>query len=418
MNIYKTSFLSLLSTVIKTVSLFVINKFVAVIGGPLALTQLGNFQNFSAIMQMFSGTMYQTATTKFSAEISSDKERKVFIKKILTLATIQCIVVVLALAFYVDEISLKIFNDINSDLIVILFLLCLPFFVFCILVNSFFNGIQYIKWFIAINILSSFTNLLLVVIFGYFWGRVGIYSAFAVYYFFVFFFVLKKIVSYCGVTNLFSSLDFDFVLLKKILLFSIITISSILISNITLIVIRETISTPNFPNNYAGYWQGVWNLSQVAMSFITISLSTYLLPALSKSESYEQVKSEIIVSARLIVPFSFILSLSIYLLREQLVTILFTKEFLPMSDMFFWQFAGNFVKSVSWLFGFVFVSRGMIKITVVTEVVVAFFFIFSCSYFVDAKVLDAPVFAYFLTSVFHLILMGTLFFGIVRNEFK
>ncbi|PJE53314.1 oligosaccharide flippase family protein [Marinomonas sp. BSi20584] len=418
MNIYKTSFLSLIATIVKTLSLFIVNKFVAVVGGPVALTQLGNFQNFSAIIQMFAGTMYQTATTKFTSELSSDESRKVFIKNLLTLALIQCAFVILVLIFYVDEISFKVFNDANNDIVLLLFLLCLPFIVFCIILNSFFNGIQYIRWFIGVNIVSAITNLFLVLIFGYLWGEVGIYSAFAVYYFLVFFFVLKKIIIYIGCRSFLTPFYLDFTLLKKVLFFSLITISSILISNITLIVIRYIISSSTLPNNYVGYWQGVWNLSQVAMSFITISLSTYLLPAISKSETYFQVKKELLVSARLIIPFSFVLSISIYILREYLVIFLFTKEFMPMTDMFFWQFSGNVVKSISWLFGFVFVSRGMVKITVFTEVLVAIFFIFTCNFFVDNGVLEAPVFAYFLTAVFHLVLMVSLFFRVMKNEFQ
>lgn len=418
MNIYKTSFLSLIATIVKTLSLFIVNKFVAVVGGPAALTQLGNFQNFSAIIQMFAGTMYQTATTKFSSELKSDEHRKVFIRNLLTLALIQCVFVVAVLAFYVDEISLKIFNDVSNDIVLMLFLLCLPFIVYCILINSFFNGIQYIRWFIGINIIAAITNLILVLFFGYLWGEVGVYIAFAVYYFFVFFFVLKKTIIYCGYSSSLTSFYLDFTLLKKIFIFSLITISSILISNITLIIIRDIVSSSTLPINYAGYWQGVWNLSQVAMSFVTISLSTYLLPAISKSETYIQIKKELFISARIIIPFSLLLSLAIYVLREYLVIFLFTKEFMPMTDMFFWQFAGNVVKSISWLFGFVFVSRGMVKITVLTEVLVAVFFVLTCNYLVSGGMPDAPVFAYFLTAVFHLVLMASLFLRIMKNEFK
>lgn len=418
MNIYKTSFLSLIATIVKTLSLFIVNKFVAVVGGPVALTQLGNFQNFSAIIQMFAGTMYQTATTKFTSELKSDETRKIFIKNLITLGLIQSVFVVFLLTFYVDKINFKIFNSSSNDIVLVLFLLCLPFTVFCVLINSFFNGIQYIRLFISINIIAAITNLVLVLAFGFLWGELGIYCAFSVFYFFVFFFVLRKTILYCGCRKFLAPFYFDFALLKKILFFSLITISSIFISNVTLIFIRSIVSSPMLPVNYAGYWQGVWNLSQVAMSFITISLSTYLLPAISKSESYIQVKQELFVSARIIIPFALLLSLSIYFLREYLVVILFTKEFMPMTDMFFWQFSGNVVKAISWLFGFVFVSRGMVKITILTEVLVAIFFIFSCKYLVNSGMLDAPAFAYFLAALFHFVLMVSLFFLVIKNEFK
>ena len=410
MNIYKTSFLSFTSTVIKTISLFAINKFVAIIGGPSALTTLGNFQNYLAIIYIFSGTMYQTGIVKYVAELKSDFEKESFLNNFIIIALSQSLVITLLLIFFIEDLTSLIFFSDEYKLVIGLALISLPFVVFSTLSISYFNGTGKINEFVLTNIFASFANLFLVLFLGNFFGVLGIYIAFATYFIFVFFFAFRLLNK--QIKNFVFKLELEIELVKKLLVFSIITISSVFISNLTLIIIREILSSPMLPNYYSGYWQGVWNLSQVAMSFITISLSTYLLPTLSKSKSFKEINKEITKAAKLIIPFSVLLSSFIFFLRNPIIEILFTKEFLPMSDLFFWQFFGNIVKSIAWLYGFVFVAKGLVKVTVITEILTSMFFISSCFLLVSLNIESAPTLSYALTSIFHLILMFSLYLKI------
>ena len=410
MNIYKVSFLSISFTAVKVISLFAISKFVAVVGGPSALTVLGNFQNYSAIIHILSGGMYKTGVVKYIAELKSDNDQESFLNNFILIALAQSLVITFLLLFFIDELTNLIFFSSQYKFIVALLLFSLPFVVFSLLVISFLNGVGRINDFVLANIFASLTNLILVLVLGTFFGVAGIYIAFATYYIIVSFFAFRLLNK--QIKRFAFKFQFETDLVKKLLIFSIITISSICISNFTLITIREILSSSSLPANYSGYWQGVWNLSQILMSFIAISLSTYLLPVLSKSNCFKEINIEILKTIRLIIPLSIFFSAFIFFLREPIILILFTREFLPMADLFFWQFSGNVIKSLAWIFGFVFVAKGLVKISVISEIVTSLFFISSCFLLVTLKIESAPTLSYFLTSSFHLIIMLYLYFKI------
>ncbi|GIR03477.1 MAG: hypothetical protein CM15mP13_0710 [Pseudomonadota bacterium] len=233
MNIYKTSFLSFTSTVIKTISLFAINKFVAIIGGPSALTTLGNFQNYLAIIYIFSGTMYQTGIVKYVAELKSDFEKESFLNNFIIIALSQSLVITLLLIFFIEDLTSLIFFSDEYKLVIGLALISLPFVVFSILSISYFNGTGKINEFVLTNIFASFANLFLVLFLGNFFGVLGIYIAFATYFIFVFFFAFRLLNK--QIKNFVFKLELEIELVKKLLVFSIITISSVFISNLTLI---------------------------------------------------------------------------------------------------------------------------------------------------------------------------------------
>jgi antigen flippase len=58
-----------------------------------------------------------------------------------------------------------------------------------------------------------------------------------------------------------------------------------------------------------------------------------------------------------VVPAVTLASGALYLLRDLVIALVFTREFLPMSDLFGWQMVGNVLKMSGWLFGYVLVAR-------------------------------------------------------------
>jgi hypothetical protein len=50
-------------------------------------------------------------------------------------------------------------------------------------------------------------------------------------------------------------------------------------------------------------------------------------------------------------------SIAIYLLRDLIVRLIFTTEFTPMRELFGWQMAGNVLKMVGWLFGYLLLAK-------------------------------------------------------------
>jgi PST family polysaccharide transporter len=56
-----------------------------------------------------------------------------------------------------------------------------------------------------------------------------------------------------------------------------------------------------------------------------------------------------------------------FLLRDFIITVLFTEAFAPMRELFGWQVIADVLKLGSWILAFVMLGRAMTKVFVVTE---------------------------------------------------
>ncbi|EAM8643718.1 O-antigen flippase, partial [Salmonella enterica] len=118
-----------------------------------------------------------------------------------------------------------------------------------------------------------------------------------------------------------------------------------------------------------GQWQAVWKISEVYLSVITISLSTYFLPKLATLTSMAQIQGEIKSVSKIVLPVVIIMALCIYFLRDLIITILFTEHFTESHRYFAVQLIGDVVKIMSWLYAYPMISRGMVKIYICTEII-------------------------------------------------
>jgi len=71
---------------------------------------------------------------------------------------------------------------------------------------------------------------------------------------------------------------------------------------------------------------------------------------------------------RVIVPMVGALLLTIYLLRDLVVWLLFDPRFLPMTQLFGFQLAGDMLKIVRWVYAYVMIGRGLTVVFIATEV--------------------------------------------------
>ena len=119
---------------------------------------------------------------------------------------------------------------------------------------------------------------------------------------------------------------------------------------------------------FRSYWEAMSRLSAAYLMFVTATLSVYYLPRLSELKSFSEIKHEIVQGYKLILPVTIIGSVLIYLLRDTLIITLFTKDFLPMRDLFAWQMIGDTLKIGSWILAYVMLSQAMFKVYIVSEI--------------------------------------------------
>jgi PST family polysaccharide transporter len=269
---------------------------------------------------------------------------------------------------------------------------------------SILNGQREIKKYITLNIFLSIVSLILVTTLSINYGLDGALISYVTNQSVVFFITLFFVRNEYWFKIKFFLKGSNHKDIKKLLGFAMITLAAVLSSNLSLIYIRDFISE-TISLESAGYWQGVWVLSQVSLMLITTSLTTYFLPTISSLKSKIEISKELKKVIVFILPIAIVISLSIYFLRDIIINILYTEDFTPMSELFLWQMIGNVIKVCGWLFGYILVAKAIVKYTVTTEIIFALTFMMLSIYFINNYGLIGVTYAYAINSFLHFIMM-------------
>ncbi|MBH0011580.1 O-antigen translocase [Pseudoalteromonas sp. NZS100_1] len=409
MNLLKTSMLSGISTIFRIISGIIITKMVAIFAGPAGLAVIGQLQNIINITMLVTGDFLKTATTKYTAEYQDNYQEKYRLWS-SALKVILClnIIVFSIFFFFSNQIASYFLHTEEYSYVLRVFSVSLPFFILNSFLLAVLNGQKEIKSYILLNITLSIVSLILVCLLSYNFGLQGALIAYVTNQSIVFFITIAAIKkkSWFKVDYFFHKSEL--VQYKKLFGFALITFASIMASNGSTIYIRNYL-IENLSATLAGNWQAMWVLSQISVSLITTSLATYLLPTLSQLQDKKLIHQELIAALKIIVPITITISLIMYLLRDLIIMLLYSSEFSAMRDLFFWQLVGNSIKVCGWLFGYVLVAKGMVKYTVMTEVIFAFSWCFLSSFLINKFGLVGAIYAYSINVTFHFITMFLLY---------
>lgn len=117
-----------------------------------------------------------------------------------------------------------------------------------------------------------------------------------------------------------------------------------------------------------GLWQGVTSISDAYLQFITASFSVYLLPTLAKLTDKKAISREIRRSLSFVLPAVMAVSLTVWLLRDVAIWLLFSSKFTGMRDLFIWQLTGDVFKVGAYVFGYLVIAKASLRFYLLTEV--------------------------------------------------
>ncbi|EMV46749.1 putative membrane protein, partial [Escherichia coli 2875000] len=104
-----------------------------------------------------------------------------------------------------------------------------------------------------------------------------------------------------------------------------------------------------------------------------------------------------------IIPLVMFFSMGIYLSRDFIISLLFTKEFLGARMLFQVQLIGDILKIASWLYAYVMISKGMTQLFVISEVLFSLLFISFSLVFIRCYGLIGVTYAYCLNYFIYLV---------------
>ncbi len=149
--------------------------------------------------------------------------------------------------------------------------------------------------------------------------------------------------------------DFDRTEAKRILSFVPMLIAHSTVSPLGLILIRDMVAS-HLGLATAGLWQATWRVSEIYLGIVMASLSLYFHPRLGEVVGTPALREEIVRTFVRAVGITAAIALTIFLLRDWVVRIVFTEEFLPVRDLMPFQLLGDVLRMAAWTFGFVLVA--------------------------------------------------------------
>ena len=372
MNLLKTSVLNGVAVLIKTATMFILNKILAVYVGPSGYAAIGQFQNFIQMVTTFAGAAVNTAVVKYTAEYHEDENKqKVVWQTAVSVVSIFSFIFTCIVLIFHNQISLWIFKTEIYGSVLIWFAIFLIFFNLNALFLAILNGKKEILKLVIANILGSLFSLIIT---GFLAVKFGIYGALvslSLYQslnFMVTLFLCYRS-SWFNWTYFYGKIDAD--VAKRFLAFASMALVSAICVPLSQMVIRSYLSH-EYSAVYAGYWEAMIRLSAAYLMLVTTTLGVYYLPRLSELSNIQDIKKEIYLGYKLIFPLAVVGGAIVFILKDWIIQLLFSAQFLPMRELFLWQMIGDSLKIGSWILAYLMLSKAMTRLFISTEIIFAF----------------------------------------------
>lgn len=415
-DLVKVSFLNAIATLIKMLTGFVSVKVVAAIIGPVGVALLGQLNNFTQILLSISNGGINAGITKYTAEhADSEKDYILYLGTGFWITVVLSIVTSLVLVIGAGYFSETILHDIQYRSVFYVFGGTILFYALNALLTSVINGFKEYKKYVISNIVGSIVGLLFSVVLAIKYTIFGALIATVTFQSIVFFITLGLIAkSYWFKWKTFI-LKFNKETAIKLGHFSLMAIVSAITVPAGQIIVRSYIISKNTITD-AGLWEGINRISGMYLMVITASLGVYFLPKLSELKTQKELRDEILLVYKMIVPFLILTTSIIYIFRVFIIHLLFTNEFTGMQDLFAFQLIGDILKIMGWVLGYLLLAKAMTKIYIAMEIV-SFLLLIIVSYFlVNQHGAVGATLAFAIVYLIYLIVLCFVFRNLLFNK--
>ena len=406
----KVSSFNAIGVFVKMFTGFISLKVIAVFLGPEGLALIGNLRNVLTSIQSVGTLGLYNGVVKYIAEFKNNKEE---LTAMLSTTYLFCFAITLILSgwLYFDPHfwnDLIFGNKYDYSFIFKTLAIALPFYTINTLCLAIINGYSKYKIYILINIVGSIIGLLITLLLVWEYRLEGAFLAI----------VINPAISLLiTMVIIWKQMNFKkFILINKVSLkyikrlssYAVMALMSATILPAILIRIRNFIMNTQGIEE-AGYWEAIQSISSQYMLFITTLLTIYLLPKLAEIKRSKDFKLEVVNFYKTILPVFILGFLTIYVLRNFIIRILFSEDFMAMEPLFLWQLFGDFFRIISLVIAYQFLAKRMFWQYVITEIISFCFLYFVSIYLVNHFGFIGASMAYFFNYVFYFLLLVLVF---------
>ena len=408
--LFKATSLNGISILLKVAIGFVTSKVIAVFVGPSGMALVGNLRNFLTTTEAFATLGFENGVVKYVAEHKQEEEKlKQTLSTIFLSVLVVCVLLSFGLYLFSDYFNSSIFGVAYQYAFVFKALaIALPFYIGNIFLIATINGLGEYKKVIYINSIGSCIGLvvsvLLILKLNTEGALLSIILTPSLLFLVSFLSINKEIAIFKVVHSKFYNLSF----LKSLSSYSLMALVSAVFGPMVLLSIRKNIIL-NLGIEQAGFWEAMSRISSYYFMFITSLIGIYFLPKLAMAKDNKETKSLFWEYYKGILPVFIIGMIGIYFLRDFIIQVLFTKQFLPVSKLFFWQLIGDTFKAASFILGYQFYAKKLTKAFIFFELFSLAVLYFSSIYFISIYQIEGVVMAYAVTYAVYLVALSVYF---------
>jgi len=409
-QLFKATSLNGISILIKIFIGFITSKVIAIFVGPSGMALVGNLRNFLTSTEAFATLGFENGVVKYVAEHKKEEQKlQQTLSTIFVSVLVVCVLMSATLFFFSDYFNQSVFgNQYRYGFVFKALAIGLPFYIGNIFLIATINGLGEFKKVIYINIIGSCIGLLVSVFLIWQMKTEGallsIIATPSLLFLVSFFAINTEIKIFKTVRIRFYQLNF----LKELSSYSLMALVSAVFGPMVFLAIRKNIIA-TIGIEQAGFWEAITRISSYNFLFITSLIGIYFLPKLAVAQNKQETKSLFWEYYKGIMPLFVVGMLLLYFLRDFVVQILFTKEFLPVTKLFFWQLIGDVFKAASFILGYQFYAKKLTKAFIFFELFSLAILYFSSIHMVSQYAIEGVVMAYALTYSIYFITLSIYF---------
>ena len=408
--LFKATSLNGISILLKICVGFITSKVIAVFVGPSGMALVGNLRNFLTTTEAFATLGFENGVVKYVAEHKNEKEKlQQTLSTIFISVMAVCGILSLILFLFSDSFNSSIFgNSYDYTFVFKILAFALPFYIGNVFLIAAINGFGNFKKVIYINSIGSILGLIISIFL--IWklktegALLSIIVTPALLFLVSFTFINKEIKLFKAV----NSKYYNFKFLKNLSSYSLMALVSAVFGSIVILAIRKNIIS-TLGIEQAGFWEAMTRISSYYFLFISSIIGIYFLPKLSSAKDNSETKSLFWEYYKGILPLFILGMIVLYFLRDIVIHILFTKEFIPVAKLFFWQLLGDIFKAASIILGYQFYAKKLTKAFIVSEILSLFILYSSSIYFVSVYNIEGVVIAHAFTYGIYLLVLSIYF---------
>ena len=409
--------------VTKVLAGLITSKAIALLVGVEGMALIGNLRNFVTAAQSFAILGFYKGLVK---NISVFKNNIFRLSETISTAYYLGFFSTFLLSF-IFYYNADFFNSFlftagyNFSYIIQIFAIALPFYSLNMFCYSILNGFSKYKMLLVINIIGQILGLLITLVLIYQNNIDGALIAAVVAPSLIFMITAIGIINRRSLVSQVKISNVSLKTLERFGPYALMAIVTAVALPLVYIFIRKyIISTVGI--SQAGYWEAVNRLSDYYLLFINSVIALYIVPKFQNLQTKIAVKEEIKKLYKAIVPILLLGLVVIYLLRFWIIKLVFTDDFLPATELFFWQLAGDFLKVLSIVIAYQFIAKKMFMHFVIIEIFLVVMLYFSSVYLIDIFGLKGAVIGHFISHLMYyaiiLLIFGTAMFRVIGTDNK